>query len=393
MQRIDKINQFIADHRDDDICSLRLKFHGDELAEAAISQIELRRKAATKFVDTSGVNIAPTWLFSPVSVEQATSAAIAAFHARLAIGAHSVLDMTMGMGSDCSAIARSVACDVIAIERNHDLADMSRINYADLPNLEIIDCDSVEYLTTCKRKFDLIFIDPARRDTAGRRVYNIHDCTPDVAELQTLIFEHSPRALVKLSPMLDLSQTLIDLPSTRTIYVVEEKGDCRELLVDMVADFNGTTEIVIVDGGNEMMRFTLDDEDGADVTYSTPTAGDFLYEPSPAAMKAGGFKLMASRYQLSKLAANSHLYFGKTTVEGFPGRVYQIVEVLPYASSVLKRFGQRINRCEIAVRNFPIKAEELRRKLKVKDGGDHRLMATTAADGSKLLLLLKHTSH
>lgn len=386
------VEKFLAENFDADPLSLRLKYRGDEEALKAIEQIELRRKSPEKFIGRDGVSRMPRNLYSRVAVEQTTAAAVADFHASLISPDSRVLDMTMGLGSDAAAMASVEGVSVTAIERNPELAEISRENFAGIKNLRIVCADSIEWLSDSHERFDVIFIDPARRDSEGKRVVNLHDCTPDVVNAEPIMLEHTSRILIKLSPMLDVSAVIRDLRYVRHIYIVEHKGECRELLVEIDSDFSGEPKVETV-GGSGSISFTLSEEDAAVAQFGKPAQGDYLYEPGASAMKSGAFKLMSARFGLTEISANSHLYFSRDYVADFPGKIYRISAVLPYSSSVLKRLLKEIDGCSVAVRNFPVPASELRRKLKLKEGDKLRLMATTGSGGEKMLLLLEHTGH
>lgn len=384
----EKFWRFVEEHALDDCAKLRLKYNRDPEIIKAIEQIELRKKSPDKFIGTDGRSVRPRFLYSSVSVEQSTSAAIANFHASVASECRSVLDMTMGIGMDAMAFCSNGA-EVVAIEMNRDLCETSRMNYQEVGGLNIINGDSVEWLKSTERTFDCIFIDPARRDASGCRVCNIHDCSPDVIEILPLVMAHTSMLMVKLSPMLDISATIRDLPGIRELYVVEERGECRELLAVIRKESCDDVTIVARNGCNEL-RFTQKEESAAVIEYGIPVKGNFFYEPSPSVMKAGPFKLLGQRFGLKKIAPNSHLYFGYEPEPEFPGKCYEIEEVLPYSSSVLKRFCRKWPKVSVAVRNFPDTADRLRSRLKVKESSELRLMATTAYDGEKMLFLLKH---
>ena len=383
--------EFIENHFDDDTSKLRLKFHGDSEAIKAIEQIELCHKCPEKFVDADGLSLRPQTLHSAVAVEQSTSASIARFHASLVNDCSRVLDMTMGMGIDAQAFASLAGCQVTAIEKDTALFATSLANYSHLANLEVINDDSIEWLRRTDRNFDCVFIDPARRDSLGKRVVNIRDCTPDVIENLDLILAHSPRLIIKLSPMLDVTATLKDLPGTKSLYVVEDRGDCREILVEVERGFDREAEIKVVKG-QVAFSFKPSEESAAKAVFGFPSAGQWLYEPWASTMKAGPFKLLCDRFGTAAIAANSHLYFSDSLILDFPGRHYEIVEVLPYQSSVLKRFARQWPEASVAVRNFPLTADKLKAKLRLKESNALRLIATTTADNQKILILSRRIS-
>lgn len=370
-----------------DTSKLRFRYHNDAEMIKAVEQIELRRKAGDKFRLADGRSLQPRVLYGAVSVEQSTSGRIAAFHASLAPEARSVLDMTMGLGIDALAFVILNDARVTAIEMNPDLAALSSENYAAVDNLRVINANSVEWLKATDEQFDLIFIDPARRAADGSRVYNVHDCTPDVTAIMPEMLAHAPRVLIKLSPMLDITSTFRELPLAKAIYVVEERGECRELLVDVKADFNGTPIVVAVNG-DKRFEFTPEEESSAVAAYGVPAVGDCVYEPWPSVMKAAPFKLLCERFACKALSANSHIYFSDDFIVDFPGKCYRVEAVLPYSSGVLKRFARTYGNASVTVRNFPISADALKKKLHVGESSTRRLLATTDANSTPLLLLL-----
>lgn len=379
-------NRFVKDNINADTVKLRLKYAGNKEVVDAIEQIELRRKAGDKF-QSGDLDLTPARLYGTVSVEQSTSASIAVFHARLASNVKRVLDMTMGIGIDAAAFALVDGAEVTAIEKNPELAALSIENYKGVSGIKVICDDSSTWIKCCREQFDLVFVDPARRADDGSRVYNVHDCKPDITVLSEDIFRCAPRCMATLSPMLDISATLKELPATKSIYIVEEKGECREILADMESKFDGEPSIVAING-DRVFSFTASEESQAQAEYATPESGEILYEPWPSVMKAAPYRLLSSRYECKALSANTHLYFSKDIVEDFPGKAYRIEAVLPYQSGVLKRFARQYGDASVSVRNFGDTAEKVRAKLKVKENSQRRVIATTAANGDRLLILV-----
>lgn len=376
--------------------SLRLKYHGSnfEWMPIAINHIECVKKAKGKFAA-----MMPELMVYPLSVEQATSESVARMHGEIAkkyLGsAISILDMTCGMGIDLRALQEALQCEATGIEQNDFLSQTTAYNFRNNPKTTIIRADSVEWLENYSgSRFDLIFIDPARRDKNGGRVYNIHDCQPDVAMLLPLLKSCCKLAMVKLSPMIDVSQTLRDLPSVTELHIVDEGGDCRELLAVIDFEHPATAPLIIIHSGeNRTLSFCQNDESSATAIYGEPATGEYLFEPSPAAMKAQPFNLLSQRYQLRKLAPNTHLYCATEPQESLPGKWHRIEQVFDFKSSTAKEIGKAIGRADVAVRNFPLKAEELQKKLKVKSGGEVRLIGTEISTrgcaGRKVVISLK----
>lgn len=390
-----KFNDFIKEHTDDDPLKLRLRYTGPqpEWMPLALNHLECLRRRGGKFV-LDGTDYSPRIFPSRVSMEQSSSARVARFNASIVPSGSSVLDMTMGMGMDARMLAAR-GCVVTAYERNAQLAEVSAYNFADEPNVTVVGGDSVSMLGDTDRRWDVIFIDPARRDGADTRFYNLHDCTPDLVDIMPLIAGHAPRMIAKLSPMLDVTATLRDLPGTRVLYVVEDGGECKELLADVrTGGYNGEPAIVIV--GRSEFSFTPSDERDSVGDYGVPRVGDYIYEPSAATMKAAPFNLLCTRLGLKALSANTHVYFSDQKIDGFPGNVYRLTDMLPYASGVIKRFAANYPTvAEVAVRNFGVSADTLRTKLKVRAkgvqamaGAPTRLLGVTDCSNTRHMLLL-----
>jgi len=396
----EEFSRWVADHAKDDTASLRLRFaKTDPAVSEAISQIEYRRKAGDKFTKVRQMSgrtgavtgdFSPRWFPSALSVEQASSASVAMFHASLVESGSHVLDMTMGLGSDAAAIALVDDAQVTAIERDSRLCRFAELNYREIKGLHVINANSVEWLGSTAETFDCIFIDPARRDDAGNRVYNIHDCTPDVAELLPLMLSHAPKAIIKLSPMLDISATIAALEHVAKVYVVEERGEVRELLavIDQSADYGIDDTPIEAVSVECSFTFTRNEEASAAERYYMPGAGEYVYEPSPAIMKAAPFRLLCDRFDVSALHPNTHLYVSSRKIEGFPGKRYKIDAVIPYSSKYIKRFVKEYPAVSVSVRNFPISAAALRAKLKVKEGDAVKLFGVTLKSGDQALLVM-----
>jgi hypothetical protein len=388
----DNFFKFISDHKGDNVAKLRLKFHNSDLPwmDMAITHIECLQKCGRKFGAFQ-----PDLMSSPLAVEQATSERVAMLHGKIAselVGdARLMVDMTCGMGIDLRAVSNSLKCRAIGIEMQSQLAEVTAYNFRNDENVEVINDDSVEWLRCWQGdKIDLIFIDPARRGDKGEKLYNIHDCKPDVGELLPLFEQKCRYVIVKLSPMLDLTQTLRDLPPTSSLYVVDDGGECREVLA--ILDFTSAVDIpqVIIHAETGEFRFTLAQERDSVASYAEPQVGDYLFEPSPSAMKAQPFKLFCEKFGLKKLQRHTHLFTSTSPRESLPGKWYHIDNRFDMASSKLKEIGRQIGQADVAVRNHPIKPDELAKRLKIKAGGCHRLMCCTVGDGSvsKGLILL-----
>jgi hypothetical protein len=386
MQFTDEYISFVLQHAAEDPTRLRLRFHGDsrQWLPYAIENIAALKKRK-KFKLHDGSNFTPKVIPFELSAQQATSASIALLHASLAENAGRILDMTFGLGLDARFLASNLQRQIIGFDLKAELVDAAKVNFADNSNVEVRQGDSVEFLRQYSGdKFDLIFIDPARRGAEGERLYNLHDCQPDLIELLPLIQQKSAKLIAKLSPMLDVTQTLRDLPLTSQLHVVEEANECKELLA--IIDFTNTTgspSIVIdrlISGETKSFTFQPEQEQAAPLSLlqRMPKQGEYLCEPSAATMKAAPFSLLCSEFSATALHPNSHLYITPTHPHGFPGNCYEIQQIYPLTSATLKQLARTIDKADITVRNLKgFTPELLRRRLKIKGSGPLRIFATT----------------
>lgn len=395
----DEFFDWVEQHRNDDPSALRLKMRGKLVggldAGIAILQIECRRKYAAKFAQTLADD--PHFYFpGAINAEQATSDRLAAWHASLINPGDRVADLTAGLGIDIMHLARK-ASKALAVERQLEVADALRFNAANsgINNLEVVctDCCDILHQTEAD-SFDCLFIDPARRADDGSRVFALSDCKPDLTQLQARMLEVAPRYIAKLSPMLDISHLAGELPQASRIIALGTTTECKELIAVVERGYSGPLSIEAVtllpDGGERSFVFTADEERAAEVTYGMPKAGDILFEPWPSLMKAAPLKLIAQRFGLSKLAANTQIYFAKkeaVATADLPGNCLDIIDVVPYSSSEIKRFARRWPKVSVTARNFGLSADALRKKLGVRDGGPVRVFAVSDPKGQRSLIV------
>ncbi len=379
---------WVEAHASDDPVMLRLKY-GSRLPwiDLALIQIECRHKARKKLPMTLRHR---GFMFpSRLSEEQCTGDIIAGFHASLVDTGSHVADLTCGLGIDTFHIARRAAT-VTAVEWDTTVADFARYNaeMLGLGNITVVNADCRDFLKSCSENFDVIFIDPARRGSRGERVYRLADCCPDVTELLPAIAARSGRLIVKASPMLDITMTLRELRHITDLYVTGSDTECKELLAD--TRFGNDTIEPRIHMWTPTHRFSFTESEEAQATpkYGTPKAGGYLYEPGATLMKAAPYKLLSQRFGLYKLHPNTHLYYSPTPTEGFPGEPWVIERVVDFASRQLKTLSREYPAINVAVRNFDCSADNLRKKLHVKDSDKQRLIATTLHNGSKVMLIL-----
>lgn len=380
-----KMLDFIAANAGADVAALRLRYAGKDMGfdlDAALTQIECRRRYGRKLADIlAGF---PDFYFPDVLAgEQCSSDRLAAWHASLVAEGMPAADLTAGLGIDALHCA-SRASDVVAVERRRELVEALEFNGAGLhvDNIKAVCGDCRDFVAECVaagRHFATVFIDPARRDAAGGRVYALADCSPSVAEMTGDLAKICDLLIIKASPMLDIAHTIGALqPRPKAVIAVGTPTECKEVVV--IIDFKAPEEsetlveavTLLADGTAQTFSFLRSAENAtAFVAGERPIAvGDYIFEPSPALMKAGALKLVAKAYGLMCFSPNTRLLYGAAVPGGFPGNAYRVEEVLPYASSVIKRFSRRWPVGEVAVRNFDVGADELRRRLGVRDGRD-----------------------
>lgn len=364
----------------DDFSRLRLKYYGNADKMCSILQMECRHKCAKKLART--LSICDSFEFPSLALaEMSTSDDVADIHADMVGNTGRVLDMTAGLGIDTFRFAER-GCDVTAIDLSAVATNTLRHNAAALglaDKVRIIEGDSVEWLRNNEEDFfDVIFIDPARRDDSGRH-FALSKCSPDVTTVLTLLLKRCRRVIIKASPMVDISAAKrelgIDYCKTT---VIGTNRECKEVVFELsLAGDHDDLECVTVDYG----RYTPARPDS--MTYLMPLPGDYLMQPYPAVMKGTGG--IVAGYD--KLHPATHLYVSKTVEKEFPGTHFKIVDILPFNKKVVKSFREKYPKINVITRNFPLSAPELVKKLKIQEGGEYILFGATLMDGSKVLIV------
>lgn len=389
--------KYIEEHSGEDVHALALrKFPAGVDARTALNQIAARQKMRKKvplWAENSGV-VYPGHL----SVEQCSSQTTAGFKAQIVDSiaggkGFTLVDLTGGMGVDCYFMSAK-AGRAVYVERDSGLCRLAAHNFGVLGRkTEVVNSEAEEYLCgLCNDGADIIYLDPARRDASGRKMVSLHDCSPDVTVLRDKLLKVAPDVLVKLSPMLDISLAVSELNCVYKVYVVSVHNECKELVIHLRRGYAGQYGIECVDFGNDgcEARFvSSSEEEAGSVPVYADGVGQYLYEPCGAVMKAGLFRSVAVRFGVEKLHPNSHLYTSAVPVEHFPGRVFEVEEVLPFSKRETARISRELACANIAVRNFPLTAEALRRKLGMKDGGEVYLFGTTLKEGDKVLIVTR----
>lgn len=387
--------KWIEEHRNCDTAQLRLKANKNNrnLINFAILQIECRQKATNKLAQTLQN---PHFIFpSALSVEQCTSDRLAEFHSSLISVGSKVLDMTAGLGIDVIHLARK-ASSVTAIDLNPELTEALTINanILQLHNIIAINADSCEYLSNNDTHFDSIFIDPARRGDGGKRLYAIKDCHPNVISILDLIKSKCDKLIIKASPMIDVSQTIKELPGISDIYAIGTRQECKELVA--VIDFKKETPlhptlhcVTLLHDDETILSFTKEEENISTTTFNVPQVGDYIYEPYPAVMKMQPFKFLAQQFGLSKPHPNTHLFSSTTSISDFPGERYIVERIYDFSSKHIKEISKEYPQASVAVKNFILTADQLRRRLKIKESNTYRLIGITATDKKRYILITR----
>ena len=392
--------EFIREYRERDIRQLALQANRfpDVDMLYALDQIQgwqIARRKLPKWAACDGV-IFPQHL----SMEQCSSEPTAQYKLNLAtewaerVGhASSMTDLTGGFGVDFSFTSCAFAAATY-VERNEQLCHIVEHNLPllGLNNATVVCADAVEYLSTVEPQ-TMLFLDPARRDEHGAKTVMLADCTPDVVQLLPKLLEKSRFTMLKLSPMLDWHKAVDDLQGTvREVHIVSVGGECKELLLVLSTVVESELKVYCADlsiASDTSSLFGYTPGSSAPVANSTFNIqhSTFLHEPNASIMKAGCFDELAAAYGVSPVSRNSHLFLSDEPVDGFPGRSFVVERVTTMNKSELRKALVGIEKANIATRNFPLTVAELRKRLKIKDGGDVYIFATTTAEGEHLLLI------
>ena len=381
--------EFIRIHADEDV--RQLAFLGKKNPEVnmayALDQIAGRQKARVKI---------PSWasidgiVYPPhISMEQCSSEQTARYKARIAGNGEKIVDLTAGFGVDMAFMSAGFK-QAVHVEMQPQLCAISSENYKHLGlnHVQVVCNDGVGYLHQMEHA-DLIFIDPARRDQHGARTYGIADCTPNVLEIIDEMLQKADRVMIKLSPMLDWQKTVADVGNVSQVHIVSVGNECKELLLEVK---KGKDEKVKVFCVNDDQVFSYEIGETHPFTPSPLHSFTFLYEPNASVMKAGCFNLISHRFGITQPDANSHLFLSDKLVEGFPGRRFVIERVSTMNKRELKEALAGIDKANVAVRNFPLSVADLRKRLKLKDGGDVYIFATTDAKKGHLVMVCRKIS-
>lgn len=392
--------EFIREYRERDIRQLALQANRfpDVDMPYALDQIQgwqIARRKLPKWAACDGV------IFPPhLSMEQCSSEPTAQYKLNLAMEwaervghASRMTDLTGGFGVDFSFTSCAFAAATY-VERNEQLCHIVEHNLPllGLDNATVVCADAVEYLSTVEPQ-TMLFLDPARRDEHGAKTVMLADCTPDVVQLLPKLLEKSRFTMLKLSPMLDWHKAVDDLQGTvREVHIVSVGGECKELLLVLSTVVESELKVYCADlstASDTSSLFVYTPGSSAPVANSTLNIqhSKFVHEPNASIMKAGCFDELAAAYGVSPVSRNSHLFLSDEPIEDFPGRSFVVERVTTMNKGELRKALVGIEKANIATRNFPLTVAELRKRLKIKDGGDVYIFATTTAEGEHLLLI------
>lgn len=388
--------RFIRLHAADDVRVLALqarKYPSVDMP-AAITQIAGRQAAKEKV---------PTWAHTEgilypahLSLEQCSSETTARYKATVIANSghrcHSFTDLTGGFGIDCAFLSARFR-QATYVERQESLCEIASHNFPllNLHHISVCHDDSLHHLQQMQ-PVDWIFIDPARRDGHGGKTVAIGDCEPDVSALEELLLEKGTHVLVKLSPMLDLTLALHDLKHVQEAHIVSAGNECKELLLVLGGGDSLPVDDIPIHCINltsaqtpQSLSFTRRQERES-ACPCTASLKAYLYEPNASILKAGAFRSLCSIYKVEKLHRNSHLYTSDEYLPDFPGRRFRIHHSYGFSKKEMKELSATEKKANITVRNFPASVAELRKRLKLEEGGDTYLFATTLADEKKTLI-------
>ncbi|MBP5326340.1 MAG: class I SAM-dependent methyltransferase [Bacteroidales bacterium] len=381
----ERIIEFVREHRDEDPLKLLLqqKKYPDVDMTMVAQQIEGQRQASAKWPTLAGCE---GFLYPPrLNREQSSSEDAAVHKAEVFQNLFgngrrlNIADLTGGMGIDSIAFAKTLDSDVDYVECDAGLCQRMEhnTNALGLSNVTVHCGDGIEWLRDSGQRYDIIYVDPARRDTHGKKVAAFEDCTPNILEHRELLAERCDFLVVKASPMMDIDKGIEQLVNVGDVYVVAVKNECKEL-VFVCGHSDDEPRIHCHHMHHDVVDdlvFTRQEETQAKVAYAADVK-KYLYEPNAALMKAGPFKLLSQREGVEKLARNTHLYTSDSLLQNFPGRTFGVIVETCLNSKEVKRLIPD-GKAHVVTRNYPVAAADLQRQLRLKEGGDLFVIATT----------------
>lgn len=377
---------FIKTHLNDEVTSLLLqaKKYPNLIIPDLVWQIKARQKAKSKL---------PEWFNNEdiifpkmLSVEQCSSEITAKYKASLVQG-ETLIDLTGGMGVDIAYMSQNFK-KAIYIEQNTDLCDIATYNLEQfgIQNVTFFGGNSINFLGKETINYSCIYLDPHRRDETGNKVVSLQDCEPNILAIKNFLFTKTDKILLKASPMLDINLAVSELQNVANIYVVAVENEVKEIIFHLQKDYQEEARYHAVNLPNDNFTFKKSEEKDAIINMGSPLA--YLYEPNAAILKSGAFRITAQHFDLQKIAPHSHLYTSTNLVENFQGRIFKITGVCKLDKKEILTYLSE-NKANITIRNFPLSVKQIREKLKLSEGGQAYLFATTDAQNHKIVIVCR----
>lgn len=343
----------------------------------------------------------PLWFEYPslrypghLPLEQCSSQITAQYKQKYITGRDRVADLTGGLGIDTYFISKKAA-SVDYFERNQELAQLAEYNFKELGQENIsTSCKEITYQfieSIPAGKYDIIYLDPARRGKQGERVFSLKDCEPDLTQLKDILLEKTDRIIVKLSPMADISTIMEQLPQMRFLDIISVGNECKEMLAVIEQNYEGEVLITATDlSRNHQISFTRNQEKNSMVKYAAPDSlSGYIYEPNSSILKGGAFRYISEYFGLEKISHDTHFYIGKEADGEFPGRIGEIIEVIPFSKKNIGTLTEKYEECSIFARNFPIRTEELKKRVRCRESKEIKGLFTTLSDKSKVIIVYR----
>ncbi|MFA5850073.1 MAG: SAM-dependent methyltransferase [Bacteroidales bacterium] len=391
--------EFVSLHKQDDI--QRLLFSADKYpgidVRLAVRFISARKKIVKKV---------PSWsqseglIFSDILATEQCSSELTADYKKRFVKNGIVLDLTGGLGVDSFFMSKN-ATHLYYFDKNKELSESADQNfkYLGVDNITVTNCeitvDNIDKLDIPRS--DLIYLDPARRDNNKNPVYALTECQPNLFELKDSLLSLSGIILVKVSPMVDILATIRLIPEISEIHILSVNNECKELLFlldrnypDLLSGINNINIYTVNfcnNGHIENFDFKMGDENNCLSEFADTELSTFLYEPNSSILKAGAFKILGKSFGLKKLQKNTHLYISENQLESFPGRCFEIKEVFDFNKATIKLLRTKFPKANISTRNFPLSPEELKKILRIQDGGDIYIFGCIVSNGFKKILV------
>jgi 16S rRNA G966 N2-methylase RsmD len=363
--------------------ALKLASQKNSFTKELIQQIDAWQRSKEKlplWYKTPGIIFAPKVNMEQCSSEKTAQYKGSKFSGKLA------LDLTGGFGIDSFYLSKNFE-KIIYVEQNTILSEITAHNYNILKaeNIEIVNSDAETFIKKIKQKANLIYIDPARRDEHNRKISAIENTHPNVLKLLPLLKQISNTILIKMSPMLDIKAAINELQNVSSVYIVSVKNECKELLFEI--NNNSPISIKAIDINDSLIQefsFTLHEEEKACAEYSDVL--NYIYEPGSSLLKSGAYNLIAEKFGVKKIHLNSHLYTSNNLIENFQGRKFKVISVCAYNKNEVAKYLKE-NKANITVRNFKEDVKSIYKKLKINEGGNTYIFATTLLNNKPAIII------